>query len=82
MVIGPSFIDEARKHCERVPKQQPCCSLHLLQDLAQEILKAQRNVSITVIVILLEHIRHPLQTDASLHKQVKAHNALASYRTS
>lgn len=53
-------------------------SFHLLQNLAQEILKAQSNVAIPVIIISLKHIRHTLQRDARLNKQVKAHDAFAA----
>lgn len=50
--------------------------LHLLQNLTQEILKAQRDISIPVVIIPLEHIRHALQRDTRLNKQVKAHDIL------
>ena len=52
--------------------------LQLAQDFRQEVLKAQRDISIAIIVVLLEHIRHALQADASLHKQVEAHDAVAA----
>lgn len=53
-------------------------SLELLQDLRQEILETQRDIPIPIIVILLEHIRHSLQRNARLHKQVEAKLALAA----
>jgi hypothetical protein len=34
-------------------------------------LQAQRDISITVFVILLEYICHPLQTNARLHEQIE-----------
>ena len=40
---------------------------------SQELLKAQRNIPIPIIIIPLKHIRHPLQTNTALHKQIKAH---------
>lgn len=43
------------------------------EDLSEKFLKTQRHVSIAVVVIFLEHIRHAFQTDAGLHKQVKVH---------
>ena len=49
---------------------------HLLKDLAQEILKTKCDISIPVIVILLEHVRHPLQRNTRLHEQVETHDAL------
>lgn len=63
----------------RVPRP-PCPSLlfHLLENLAQEVFKAERNVPVSVVVVLFEHVRHALQRDASLHKQVKAHDALVA----
>lgn len=52
--------------------------LQLLQNLAQEVLKTQRNISIPIIVIPLKHVRHALQRDARLDEEVKAHDALAA----
>jgi hypothetical protein len=40
--------------------------------------QAQGNVSIPVIVVLLKHVRHALQADAGLHKQVEAHVVVAA----
>jgi hypothetical protein len=44
----------------------------------QQDLQAQRDIPIPVIVVLLEHVRHALQADACLHKQVKAHVVVAA----
>jgi hypothetical protein len=52
--------------------------LQLLQDLGQEILKAEGDVPVPVIVVLFEHIRHALEGDTSLDEQIKAHDALAA----
>lgn len=52
--------------------------LHLLKNLAQEVLKAQRNVSIAVVVVLFEYVRHALERDAGLDKEVEAHDALVA----
>jgi hypothetical protein len=41
-------------------------------------LQAQCNVAVTVLVVLLEHVRHALQTDAGLDKQIKAHGVVTS----
>ena len=41
-------------------------------------LQAQCDISVPILVVLLEHVRHPLETDARLHEQVKAHGILAS----
>ena len=41
-------------------------------------LQAQRNVAVAVVVVLLKHIRHALQTDARLHEQVEAHVVVAA----
>lgn len=46
---------------------------HVVQDL-----QAQSNVPIPVLVILLEDVGHPLQTDARLHEQVEAHCVLTA----
>ena len=35
--------------------------------------QAQRNIPIPITIILLKHIRHPLQTDARLHEQIETH---------
>lgn len=59
-------------------KPKPPFLLQLAQNLRQEVLKAQRDVPIAIIIVLLEHIRHALQADAGLHKQVEAHDAVAA----
>jgi hypothetical protein len=41
-------------------------------------LQAQCNVSIPVVIVLLEHVRHPLKTDARLHEQIEAHGVLTA----
>jgi hypothetical protein len=41
-------------------------------------LQAQCDVTVTVLVVFLEHVRHALQTDAGLDKQIKAHSVVAS----
>lgn len=44
----------------------------------EEYSQTQRNIPIPILIILLKHIRHPLQTNTSLHKQIKANRILAS----
>lgn len=39
--------------------------------------QAQRNVPVAVVVVLFKHVRHALQADARLHKQVEAHVVVA-----
>lgn len=58
----------------------PCLKLllHLLENLAQEIFKAESNVAVPVIVVLFKDVRHALERDAGLHKEVKAHDALVA----
>lgn len=34
--------------------------------------QAQRDEAVAVLIVLLEHIRHPLQADARLHEQIEA----------
>lgn len=61
------------------PEPEPfryIASLLLPNDLGQEVLERQSYIAIPVIIILLKHIRHPLQADAALHKQVEADSAL------
>ena len=41
-------------------------------------LQAQCDVSVPILVVLLENIRHPLETDARLHEQIEAHGILAT----
>jgi len=41
-------------------------------------LQAQRDVPVPVLVVLLEDIRHALEADARLHKQVEADCVLAA----
>lgn len=45
----------------------------------QKFFKAQRNISIPIRIILLEHIRHPLQTYTALNKHVKAHALVPAF---
>lgn len=68
----------AAGHQPRLPRAHPAPTRlpHLLQNLAQKVLKAKRDVPIPIFIILLENIRHPLERNTSLHKQVKAHDAL------
>jgi hypothetical protein len=39
-------------------------------------LQAQSDIPIPIVIIPLEHIRHPLQANASLHKQIKTQPVL------
>lgn len=39
----------------------------------QKLFKAQGNISIAIIIISLENIRHPFQCDTRLHEEVKTH---------
>lgn len=48
----------------------------MLENLAQEVLEAQRDEPVPVVVVLLEYVRHALQRDAALDKQIEAHGAL------
>ena len=43
--------------------------------------QAQRNISIPIIIILLKHLRHPLQTNTALYKQIEAYSILACSAT-
>lgn len=52
--------------------------LELPQDLRQEVLKAQRDVAVAVVVVLLEDVRHPLEADAGLDEEVEAEDALVA----
>lgn len=45
---------------------------------SQEFLKTQRYVPIPIIIIPLEHVRHPFQNNTALHKQVEAHAIIAA----
>lgn len=51
----------------------------MLLRTSQKLLKAQRNIPISVIVIFFEHIRHSLQYYTALHKQIEAHTVLAAF---
>ena len=48
----------------------------MLKNLAEEVLKAQSDVAISIVVVLLEDIRHALQGDAALDEEVEAHDTL------
>jgi hypothetical protein len=45
---------------------------------ALHYLQRQRDEAIAVIVVLLKHIRHPLQADAALHEHIEADGAVAA----
>lgn len=53
-------------------------SLELLQDLGQEVLEAEGDVAIAVVVVLLEDVRHALEGDAGLDEEVEAQLALVA----
>ena len=42
----------------------------------QKLLKAQSNIAIAILIVLLEHVRHAFQDDAALHEQIEAHPPL------
>lgn len=42
----------------------------------QKLLKTQRDVPIAIIIIPLKNIRHPLQNNTTLHKQIETHPPL------
>lgn len=42
----------------------------------QKLLKAQGDVPIAILIVLLKHIRHAFQDDAALHEQIEAHPPL------
>jgi hypothetical protein len=50
--------------------------LELLKDFCQEILKAQGDVAVAIVVILLENVRHTFQGDTALNKEIEAHDSL------
>lgn len=41
-----------------------------------EHLQRQRDISITILIVPLKHVRHPLETDTRLHEQVKTQSLL------
>lgn len=47
---------------------------------SQELLKTHGNVTITILVVAFEHIRHAFQIDTRLYKQIEAHACLARRR--
>lgn len=52
-------------------------SLHTTTSPTKADSQAQRNVPIPVCVVLLEHIRHALETYASLHEEVERQHPLS-----
>ena len=45
---------------------------------SQELLETQCDEAISILVIFLEHVRHPFQNDAALYEQIKTHAAFAA----
>ncbi|KFZ08968.1 hypothetical protein V502_09018, partial [Pseudogymnoascus sp. VKM F-4520 (FW-2644)] len=58
------------------PSPPPPTTLPLPQHLLQKLLKAQRHKPIPIIIIPLKRIRHPLQRNTRLHKQIEAQTPL------
>ena len=52
--------------------------LELLQDLHEEVLEAEGDVAVAVVVVLLEDVGHALEGDAGLDEEVEAHDALGA----
>ena len=46
---------------------------------SQKFFKTQSNIPIPIIIVFLKNIRHPLQNDTTLHKQIKAHAILSAF---
>lgn len=40
--------------------------------------QAKSYIPISIIIVLLKYVRHPLQADARLYKQIKAHGLFVS----
>lgn len=59
-----------------IPPPRLATTLPLPQHLLQKLLKAQRHKPISIIIIPLKRIRHPLERNTRLHKQIKAQAAL------
>lgn len=45
----------------------------------QKLLKAQGDISVTIVIVPLKHICHPLQYYAALNKKIKAHAVSAAF---
>ena len=54
------------------------CHSALRETATRYNLQAQCDVSVPILVVLLENVRHPLETDARLHEQIEAHGILAT----
>lgn len=52
--------------------------LELLEDFSQKVLKAQGDVAVSVVVVFLKYIRHALEGNTALNKQVKAHDTFVA----
>lgn len=59
------------------PRRGPS-SLELPQDLGQEVLEAEGDVAVAVVVVLLEDVGHALEADAGLDEEVEAEDALVA----
>ena len=53
-------------------------SSHLPQYLLQKVLKGERDEAVTIVVVFFKRIRHALERDARLHKQVETEVALGT----
>lgn len=52
--------------------------LELLEDLDEEVLEAEGDVAVAVLVVLLEDVGHALEGDAGLDEEVEAHDPFAA----
>lgn len=52
--------------------------LTLSNNFCEELFEAQSDITISVLVILLEHVRHPLEANTCLHKQIKADGVITT----
>lgn len=70
--------EEALRTCEELfAATQVLAEIHITPPVYSNMhLQAQRNIPIPIRVVLLEHIRHPLQANARLHKQIEAQHLL------
>jgi hypothetical protein len=60
-------------------KKSSLCTVSLEFSAWWVSIQGQRDESISIIIIFLKHISHPLQTDATLHEEIEANGVLPAF---
>lgn len=58
--------------CQKLLTNPKHISIHTIQPKPPPFhLQAQRNIPVAILIVLFKHVRHALQADARLHKEIE-----------